>query len=662
MGGTICRAVCGRLRDDGDALDALSKARRRAAADLASVDVEPVASAGRAAMDQLLRLSELDEGCFVDIGNHRGVDLWRLRAEDGLQIIRGRIRLRTGSGPEGVVSAALDYALRPRWDTHFLQGGIVLSDLALPAGGAEEERLSVVWEAASMPDPTVDRGRDFVQARLVRHLQDGRVASASRSLDIPGALGVTPISLPQSLKQGALIEGLVRAYAYLIGFLASESDDGEVSLTYMCELDLRGSSSSTTMDDFMEEQAHCLASLATILTGNGAATSADSPAATPREAVSPNFYNSRHEGEDIMDLVTRVTSASLQAQQFNGTPSPAPTGAELTLPITAAGAATAAAMTSASPREVQRARSHSSFTRQTSYTSERRSSSHSSTRTWQNMVPMGTQRSNLAAAVVGGHLFACGGLSGSTSSSSRLSSVELFDSHTLTWIAAAPMLTHRSSLGAAALGDSLYVCGGWSSSSKLSSVERFDIGTGTWSLTSSMSAERCGLAVAVLDNVLYACGGFDSSRNLASVERYDPRVGVWSLTTPMGQRRFSFATAVLDNMLYACGGSDGPTHLETVEVFDPRMEVWASVAPMNAARSGHALAAFEGALYACGGRNRSAPALTEVERFDQHTRTWSPTFPMNIARNGLAVATLGTAFYACGGKSASCERFGNIRS
>lgn len=57
---------------------------------------------------------------------------------------------------------------------------------------------------------------------------------------------------------------------------------------------------------------------------------------------------------------------------------------------------------------------------------------------------------------------------------------------------------------------------------KLMQVERFDPQTGQWTQVASMLTKRCRLGAAALNNKLYVCGGYDGSTFLRSVEVYDP--------------------------------------------------------------------------------------------------------------------------------------------
>ena len=83
---------------------------------------------------------------------------------------------------------------------------------------------------------------------------------------------------------------------------------------------------------------------------------------------------------------------------------------------------------------------------------------------WRAIAPMGSKRSPLAAAVVGGLLYALGG-----GGDSGFSSCEVYDPASNSWRAIAPMGSKRRYLAAAVVGGLLYALGGYDGSGALSS-------------------------------------------------------------------------------------------------------------------------------------------------------------------------------------------------
>lgn len=676
MGGAVCKALCRRQQDLGDVLEVFLQAQRQALGDVATLNSSDVAALATHAMDELLRLHELEAG-FLREDPADGVDLWVCQAAGVPAIVRGRLCFGRGLSAEYVISAAADYALKPTWDTQFSHGG-VLSTLPESEGTS---RFAVAWEAVRMLQPEEDAppsmGRDFVLAQLVKRFGHGRVATVARSIDAPCADGAAPeIQLPAGLAEGALLRDYVRAHSHLSGFVASVSSGGNLSVTYICQIDLRGSATPDQALAFMRAEAQCLKAfkeamiqqqaleLEEIEAHRSATALCDAVSQTSSRPMSrqgtPGMANDEqlhhlsvdfhrigsdcHSEKDVMDLLQRLKGAKQPRSPTNPgmakklhTPegTPPPDFKQWRAPLTKDGALEPNAIGCST---TGRARDTSTLM--------------SGDQRWRPGIPMPTRRNNCAAAVVGERIFVCGGSSGPQA---RLDTLDVFDRQAATWTAATAMRAHRSSCAAASLGDSIYVCGGLTNRGKQASIERFDLPTGCWVVTAPMRSERCALSLVTLDGVLYACGGFDDNHNLSSVERMDPRMSLWMPVAPMASRRFAFGAVVLCDTIYACGGSDGSCYLASAECYDARMDAWRPIAAMGTPRSSFAAVAFEGLMLACGGRDSGRATLATVEHYDPHTCSWTAGPAMVQPRAGHVGGVLCDEILICGGTSTSVE-------
>lgn len=70
------------------------------------------------------------------------------------------------------------------------------------------------------------------------------------------------------------------------------------------------------------------------------------------------------------------------------------------------------------------------------------------------------------------------------------------------------IITPRRGCGVVVFNDQLYVVGGSDGSQSLSSTEIFDLDTQSWVLGPTMTTPRANVGVAVVGNRLYAVGGF----------------------------------------------------------------------------------------------------------------------------------------------------------
>jgi N-acetylneuraminic acid mutarotase len=265
---------------------------------------------------------------------------------------------------------------------------------------------------------------------------------------------------------------------------------------------------------------------------------------------------------------------------------------------------------------------------------------------WSAAPSLPAQIDKLAAAGLGGKVYAIGGYAISFDPSSRVNSVYAFDPVAQTWTSRAPMLVKRASAGATTAGGLLYAIGGIDST-LLASVERYDPGTDTWTMRASMSVARDGLVVGTVNGIIYAAGGLNTGGNpVATLEAYDPATDTWTVKAPMATARSFAAGGVIDGILYVAGGSDGTSPVSTVEAYNPATNTWTAKAPMPAPLSDAAAAVADGVLYVMAGNFYSQSALYA---YDPVTDSWSIKAPVRTPRSKLAAASLNGIIYAVGG-------------
>lgn len=140
-----------------------------------------------------------------------------------------------------------------------------------------------------------------------------------------------------------------------------------------------------------------------------------------------------------------------------------------------------------------------------------------------------------------------------------LQAVEVFCPAADAWRAAPPMACPRTSLAAAALGGRLYAVGGQDTRSTHASVEVFEPGAGRWvTLGAAMQHPRKYLGLAAAGGRLVAVGGMTGARmRLPAAEALDPREGRWAALPPMSVARSSAGVAALHECVYVVGGNVG---------------------------------------------------------------------------------------------------------
>jgi len=92
---------------------------------------------------------------------------------------------------------------------------------------------------------------------------------------------------------------------------------------------------------------------------------------------------------------------------------------------------------------------------------------------------------------------------------------------------------------------SIYAIGGYNSS-WLNTVERFDPREGRWYSIHPMKSPRSSAGTSALGNCLYVVGGFNGQRNLNSTECFDIRAGKWMSGSSLQHTRYGMALAALE--------------------------------------------------------------------------------------------------------------------
>ncbi len=242
---------------------------------------------------------------------------------------------------------------------------------------------------------------------------------------------------------------------------------------------------------------------------------------------------------------------------------------------------------------------------------------------WESRAQMPTARARLAVVAYDGKVYAIGG----DGTEGVSGAVEVYDPETDTWMRRASKPVPVRNIGAATLGDLIYVPGGYDALDRaVEVVEVYDPRTDTWSEVAPLPRPLFSYAIAAVRGKLYLIGGSDGVRYLDTVLIYDPASDSWTAGTSMGTARGFCAAAVVDEKVYVIGGYDGQSESSLCEVYDPAEEgsgvnPWTALAPMRTARGGIAAVAADNYLYVIGGGWTSY--LSYNERYDINQDEWT---------------------------------------
>jgi N-acetylneuraminic acid mutarotase len=209
------------------------------------------------------------------------------------------------------------------------------------------------------------------------------------------------------------------------------------------------------------------------------------------------------------------------------------------------------------------------------------------------------------------------------------------------WSFAESMSQRRSYIAAAELGGRIYAAGGMvgETGRPLDTLQRYDPGTDTWETLPRAPDPVRAAAAAALNGVLYVIGGTTPEGNTGAVHAYDVAAGTWEERAPLPEPRFNHAAVALGGRIYVLGGfADGQEH-DDVFVYDPAADAWEEGEPLPAPNHAFGAVDFRGELWMIGGR-RGEEVLDDVWILDPKEGGWrqGPGMPRPMELLGAAVA------------------------
>ncbi len=281
---------------------------------------------------------------------------------------------------------------------------------------------------------------------------------------------------------------------------------------------------------------------------------------------------------------------------------------------------------------------------------------------WERRAPLLTDRSEVAGAVVGDRIYVVGGLSPSTIADT----VEEYDPVSDHWQMRAPLPHQVHHPAAASMNGKLYVIGGYvarllSIWNGTDTVYEYDPATNRWRGRAPMPTPRGALAAVVVEGRIYAVGGKDRT-DTGALEVYDPAGDSWKRLRPMPTPRNHIAAEVVDGRIYVFGGRTDHTggNVGVTEMYDPHTDTWQERAPMPTSRSGIGAAALGGKVYVPGGELGRPGTYPENEEYDPAADLWMPRAPMLTPRHGLAVVAFRGRLYALSGGPRPGGHYSNV--
>ena len=270
---------------------------------------------------------------------------------------------------------------------------------------------------------------------------------------------------------------------------------------------------------------------------------------------------------------------------------------------------------------------------------------------WVALRPAGLERTEVAAARIGRHIYVVGGFE--RRSGQTTAAVERYDIRRDSWRRVASMPLGLNHPTIAAVRGRLYVHGGYAARRDLSSASaallEYTPSRNRWRRLRSSPTPRAAHALAAIGDRLYAAGGANESGSLRSLEIYDIGDRRWRRGPSFpGPARNHTTGVTTSGRLYVLAGRDSG-NFTAAERYDPRRRRWSRLPSLRTARGGIASARLsDGRIVVFGGEQLGAGGTTirQVELFDPRRRRWSSLPDMRTPRHGLGGAALGRRVYA----------------
>jgi N-acetylneuraminic acid mutarotase len=271
---------------------------------------------------------------------------------------------------------------------------------------------------------------------------------------------------------------------------------------------------------------------------------------------------------------------------------------------------------------------------------------------WETLPPMpDPPRFYLGAAALGNSIYVIGGDAGPNAAV-----VQAFDAKAATWQTLPSLPTQFTMPSVATVGDRLFLLGALRTTTTL----EFD-GQGQWLARAPMplAGGRGAAAVGVWNGKVVIAGGIlpgQSNNGLNTGIRqpdavaYDTASDTWQMLAPLPVAVAYSMAAVVGDKFWVIGGSTNDERTDAVHVLDLPSNTWSDAPVIDRSLSSAAAASIGVRIYMMGGIATSVGMVSpETFLFDRTTSALTPLAPMITPRFAGAAAMLAGRLYVVGG-------------
>lgn len=217
------------------------------------------------------------------------------------------------------------------------------------------------------------------------------------------------------------------------------------------------------------------------------------------------------------------------------------------------------------------------------------------------------------------------------------------------WRAAAPCPVARFEAMGAAVGDQLFVLGGFTSGDLdvTTQAHLYDVTRDAWTAVSDVPGAQTHAGLAADGSFLWMAGGFKGWRSrvtTAEAWRYDPARDTWASMPALPQPRAALALVYVGGELHAIGGlaADGQTDSSLHQVLASAGAAWKDAPALPNPRNHLGGAALGESIFIVGGRHgwdEQNGNQSSLDVFDRHHGLWSERVPIPAGRSEIAAST-----------------------
>ena len=224
------------------------------------------------------------------------------------------------------------------------------------------------------------------------------------------------------------------------------------------------------------------------------------------------------------------------------------------------------------------------------------------------------------------------------------------------WVSLADSPLNRSEVGAARIGDKIYVVGGFRpTGGTAGGMAAYDISDDSWRRRATLPGAVNHPGVTSLHGKLYVLGGqVGGNAPQARTDlfwRYSPKQNKWRRLHKAPTKRGALGLVGHGRKIYAIGGyGTGGENLRKLEVYDLGTKKWRTKQSMPTGRNHLAAVWANGELWAIGGRQDGGINLDDVESYDPGSNSWKPRPALEVPRSGIAAAVAEGTIVAFGGE------------